>query len=352
MNTRIFLILLLFFTFAFSDDTAKCSENCLKCDLVNTPLTNTIISHESGGNYNVAIKQTASNPNKYGYITRTEASKWTIGQIKEKFAKGTYELQAIGKYQLINTTFHSFVAWAGFSDDTIFDKKAQDKFIDFTYIVNRKAIGKYLCCKSDDIELAARQIAMEWASVGVKQGTQRNKNCGLSKTVCGDSFYCRGDIALTCYSDIIEALKATRQQIQSGTCGQQQPDSNTTTPDNNSTSSGGNTGGYNDDIDDVNVGTNSGGGCGGCVSLPAIEASTKNSILNFKNMEANTAQAIDSIIEAIHYAHQQVEDDNKKLTIQTQKLLEQENLVEKELLFNKIRINKLQGLINTKKAEE
>ncbi len=127
MKTKIFLWLVLIFSYAFCDDNAaKCSENCLKCDLVNTPLTNTIISHESGGNYNVAIKQTA--PGKYGYVTKTEASKWTIGQIKEKFAKGTYELQAIGKYQLINTTFHSFVAWAGFSNDTIFDKKAQDKF--------------------------------------------------------------------------------------------------------------------------------------------------------------------------------------------------------------------------------
>ena len=186
------------------------------------------------GNYNVAIKKTG--PKKYAYVTKIEASKWTIGQIKEKFAKGTYELQAIGKYQLIKDTFNGFVAWANFSNDTVFDKKAQDKFIDFTYINNRKAIGRYLCCKSDDIELAARQVAMEWASVGTKKGTQRDTkhNCGISQTICGDSYYCQGDKALTCYADIIEALKATRQQIADGNCTAE----DYTQPDNNATGVG------------------------------------------------------------------------------------------------------------------
>ena len=63
---------------------------------------------------------------------------------------------------------------------------------------------------------------MEWASVGTKKGTQRDTkhNCGISQTICGDSYYCQGNKALTCYADIIEALKATRQQIADATAPQ------------------------------------------------------------------------------------------------------------------------------------
>ena len=314
------------------------------CKLHNTPFGELIRHHESRGNYDIYNK-----PQTYAVVKNENISNFTIAEmIKRQLVDRN--IHAAGAYQMARVTDNSGVLHSviegcatalGVSTTEKFGVEFQNRCFDEYLTTSKKwrgAIHNYFY-GNGSIEAAALATAQEWASMPTKNGT---------------SYYGNGiDQALTTYANLIATMELTKEQIQSNQCNpQQQPDSNTTTPDNNSTSSGGNTGGYNDDIDDVNVGTNSGGGCGGCVSLPAIEASTKNSILNFKNMEANTAQAIDSIIEAIHYAHQQVEDDNKKLTIQTQKLLEQENLVEKELLFNKIRINKLQGLINTKKAEE
>lgn len=107
-----------------------------------------------------------------------------------------------------------------------------------------------------------------------------------------------------------------------------------------------------DEYDNINVGDNIGGNCGGCTTIPEILNSTKTSLKNFKVVEKQTAKSIEDIIKAIHYAHKILEKQSKNLAKQNQKLMEEENLVQKELLYNQIRINKLQDLINTKNAEK
>lgn len=327
------------------------------CNLADTPLTRVILSHESK-NYDATNKSCGKNPNgttKWCY-TDLKPTQMTIGEIKAEFAKGSSNLNAVGRAQFIQDTFLNIVKVVGLKDSDIFNKELQDSLMErYFYKIKRPSINNYLY-GNGDIEKAAYDIAREWASVGVKKGRElhkyKNKPQGYSETECGDSFYrdgSAGNKGWTCYAEIIEALKITKEMIQNNNCNTQ--DYNTTRPDNNSTD--GNFGDYDDDIgDDVNVGTNSGGGCGGCVSLPAILKSTQNSLLNFKEQEQQTARAINTIIEAIFYAHQDLEKQNENLAKQTQKLMEEENLIQKELLYNKIRINKLQDLINTKKAEE
>lgn len=323
-----------------------------KCNLADTPLGQLIGKYESQNSYTIANKIVND---KVIVIKDLPLTDMTLKEIRAKQRLGSSTLWATGRFQVVSGTLEEAITRLGLDRNLKYDKYIQDKIFTEYLIGTNKTTVNYLFGDNNNVNGAGHYIARIWASMPVPSGYKTSSG----RTSNGQNAYYDGDGVNPAYSKITfsvmqDALEKTREQVMNGNCvpaEYQQPDNNTTRPDNNNTD--GNFGDYDDDIgDDVNVGVNVGGGCGGCLSVEAIRQSTENSLLNFKSMEQQTARAINSIIEAIYYAHQDLEKQNENLAKQTQKLMEEENLVQKELLYNKIRINKLQDLINTKKAEE
>ena len=334
MNIKTLLCFFVFINIVTADEICKLSQ---------TPFGELIRAKESRGNYNIYNK-----PKTYAIVISENISNLSIAEVidrqlvdKNIHAAGVYQMARVtDKSGTIHSVIDGCATALGVLTTEKFGVKFQDRCFDEYLTTSKKwrgAIHDYFY-GNGSIEAAALATAQEWTSMPTKNGT---------------SYYGNGiDKAGTTYENLIATMKLTKEQIQSNQCNpQEQPDNNATNSDNNSTD--GNFGDYDDDIGgNVNVGGNIGSSCGGCVSIPAILQSTKTSLLNFKTQEQQTARAVNEIIKVIHYAHQDLEKQNENLAKQTQKLMEEENLVQQELLYNKIRINKLQNLINTKKAEE
>lgn len=131
----------------------------------------------------------------------------------------TGRLFALGKYQIVPDTRNGAQTSLGLTDDTVFSNEVQDKMFTEYLITDKKgrgAIINYLTGKSDDIDAAARAIAQEWASVGIKPGTNGATRVGGSS---GMTSYYDGDgvnAASISYFEICEALKADRAAVASG----------------------------------------------------------------------------------------------------------------------------------------
>lgn len=171
----------------------------------------------------------------YGMIDGKLISQHTLGYLK-KLSKSettlnisyydgdapqtkTGRLFALGKYQIVPDTRNGAQTSLGLTDDTVFSNEVQDKMFTEYLITDKKSRGaiiNYLTGKSDDIDAAARAIAQEWASVGIKPGTNGATRVGGSS---GMTSYYDGDgvnAASISYFEICEALKADRAAVASG----------------------------------------------------------------------------------------------------------------------------------------
>lgn len=326
-----------------------------KCNLADTPLGQLIGKYESKNNYTIANKIVNK---KVIAIKDLPLTDMTLQEIRAKQRLGSSTLWATGRFQVVSGTLEDAINGLKLDRNLKYNKYIQDKIFTEFLIGSNNTVVKYLFGESDNVKSAGYYISKIWASMPVPSGYTTQGG----RTSSGQNAFYDSDGVNPAYSEITfnvmqDALEKTREQVMNGKCvpaEYEQPNNDNPNDDTgNNSGSNSNTGDYDDDIgDNVNVGGNVGSACGGCVSILAIETSTKTSLLNFKSMERQTARAINSIIDAIYYAHQDLEKQNENLAKQTQKLMEEENLIQKELLYNKIRINKLQDLINTKKAEE
>lgn len=119
----------------------------------------------------------------------------TIAEIKVKQAitdpNDKNRLFAIGRYQLIPTTFNMAVKSLDLDENTKFTEDVQDKFGEWLLKSKRSNLGDYLNGESDDRDAALLDLAKEWASIPVHKNTKRKENTILK----GNSYYGGGNKA-------------------------------------------------------------------------------------------------------------------------------------------------------------
>tara|TARA_B110000259_G_scaffold182643_1_gene226581 strand:- start:869 stop:1894 length:1026 start_codon:yes stop_codon:yes gene_type:complete len=132
----------------------------------------------------------------------------TIAEIKVKQAitdpNDKDRLFAIGRYQLIPTTFNMAVKSLGIDENTKFTEDVQDKFGEWLIKGKRPNLGDYLNGESDDRDAALLDLAMEWASIPVAKDTKRNNKTYFK----GKSYHGGGNKAHHTVEEVEAALDA------------------------------------------------------------------------------------------------------------------------------------------------
>lgn len=165
------------------------------------------------GGYNSSNRGTKKNPdtNKkeiQGSSHNTirgdkKLTEMTIAEIREKQKitdpDNEERLFAVGKYQLIPSTFEIAVKGLGLSADTVFDAETQEKLGQYLLFEKRPALGAYIRGESNDMNKALVEAAKEWASLPMPSGPKKGK-----------SRYGSGNKAQHSVEETIKALTAAR----------------------------------------------------------------------------------------------------------------------------------------------
>ena len=150
---------------------------------------------------------------KYGEVSMTIS--FTDGD-PAQYINGS--LFALGKYQMVPEVRLEAMETVGLPKTALFSPENQDLcFTNHLIVKKRPAVMAYLSGESDDIEVAALEIAMEWAAVGIAPGEETAKH-GTGADNGLTSFYdgVGGNAASVSYEEIKEALRADRAAIASG----------------------------------------------------------------------------------------------------------------------------------------
>jgi hypothetical protein len=130
-------------------------------------------------------------------------SEMTIDEIRAKMkiksADNADRLFAVGKYQLIPSTFEMAVKATGLSGDTVFNPETQEKLGQYLLFEKRPALGAYIKGESNDMNKALLEAAKEWASLPVPSGSKKGK-----------SYYGKGNKAQHTLEETISALTKAR----------------------------------------------------------------------------------------------------------------------------------------------
>lgn len=130
-------------------------------------------------------------------------SEMTIDEIRAKMKIKSPDdadrLFAVGKYQLIPTTFEMAVKATGLSGDTVFNPETQEKLGQYLLFEKRPALGAYIKGESNDMNSALLEAAKEWASLPVPSGSKKGK-----------SYYGKGNKAQHTLEQTIKALTTAR----------------------------------------------------------------------------------------------------------------------------------------------
>lgn len=158
-------------------------------------LSDLIAGGESKGDYNVYNYKRGNG--KFG-IKTGNLEGMTINQILSEQKKG--KMYAVGKYQMIPITLNEGKNRLKLSGEEKFDAAMQERLFK-QYLVGSKrpAIRDYISGKSDDIESALTELALEFRSVSITYGTL------TSATKAG-----KGDKASISRESAAEALKMER----------------------------------------------------------------------------------------------------------------------------------------------
>ena len=107
-------------------------------------------------------------------------------------------LFAVGKYQLIPTTFDMAVNALGLPKNTVFSKEVQEKMGRYLLFSKRPALGSYIKGESNDEAKALLEAAKEWAS--------------LPDPKTGNSYYGKGNKAQHSLKETKIALTKARNE--------------------------------------------------------------------------------------------------------------------------------------------
>ena len=142
----------------------------------------------------------------------------TISEIREKQKikdpDNEERLFAVGRFQLIPSTFNMAVEALGLSDDTVFNEDTQNRIGIYLIADKRAKVGQYLEDKGNvSLETAMLELAKEFASMPVPKDmtvTRNGKKVTIKK---GDSYYGSGNKALHTYDEVKEELEKLRGTI-------------------------------------------------------------------------------------------------------------------------------------------
>jgi muramidase (phage lysozyme) len=118
----------------------------------------------------------------------------SIGEVMAHQKSGS--LFAAGRYQIIPETMIFAVKAAGLSANDKFSPENQDKLAIALILHKRPKLGEYLLGKHNDLNLAMREAALEWAS--------------LPDPATGRSAYGNGNAALHSVAEVAAALRSAR----------------------------------------------------------------------------------------------------------------------------------------------
>jgi hypothetical protein len=141
------------------------------------------------------------------------AAQTGVGGKTKAVPNGSFGFLATGKYQIIPVTLYGAVKNTGLdADNTMYDEKTQETLGVYLLFDKRPILGAYLLGKDIDVEEAAQQAALEWASIPL----QYSRPNGCQR---GYSAYCKGGANATSKLKrtpefIVQLLEATRQEIQ------------------------------------------------------------------------------------------------------------------------------------------
>jgi hypothetical protein len=150
---------------------------------------------------------------KYGALVKN-LSDYTIGEIqafqRNSRSSGYGQLWAVGKYQMIPTTFASAIKTVGLKPTDKFNESNQDK-LGMALLKNRVNLWKYITKQVPDsqttLNAAAFDIAQEWSSVGMPYA---RTGFWRVPVAVNESFYKPNDRATTKTEDVQKALKEAR----------------------------------------------------------------------------------------------------------------------------------------------
>lgn len=92
-------------------------------------------------------------------------------------------------------------------------------------------------------------------------------------------------------------------------------------------------------------------GCG-CIDTGTAMSLSQISLQKYYQQDSEIAQEINKLVDDIKEAHEKYENESSERIIDTKLLLAKQLELQKELLHNVVVINKIQDVINTKKATE
>ena len=143
--------------------------------------------------------QGSTNTTDRGGVKLTEL---TIDDIRKyqkiKDPDNPNRLFAVGKYQLIPTTFDMVVKGLGLPKNTIFNEETQEKMGRYLLFQKRPALGAYIRGESNDETTALLEASKEWAS--------------LPSPKTGNSYYGKGNKAQHTLKETKIALNKARNE--------------------------------------------------------------------------------------------------------------------------------------------
>jgi len=90
----------------------------------------------------------------------------------------------------------------------------------------------------------------------------------------------------------------------------------------------------------------------GCIDIGTAPELGNQSVIKYKLQDKQVAKEINAIAEDIRESHKKYENESNKRIDDIKLLLAKDLELKKEILFNGVIINKIQGIINTKIATE
>jgi muramidase (phage lysozyme) len=133
-------------------------------------------------------------------ILGKDLTNMTIGEVMALQSSG--KLFAAGRYQIIPSTMQEVMRYSGLSANDAFSPENQDRLAIALIKHKRPDLGAYLDGKHNDLRLAMKEFAREWASVPDPD--------------TGASYYGGGNAALHSVDEVKSALLAARSRVTDG----------------------------------------------------------------------------------------------------------------------------------------
>lgn len=129
-----------------------------------TPLAvvSSLISKGEGSWDSVNRGSAGDTPGGIRSITGRSLSEMTVREVQQLQRTTVF---AVGRYQMIPSTLDYAIKMSGVSEEDHFTPAVQDKLLQTLIDHKRPDIGAFIRGQSHDIELAMKEMALEWASI-------------------------------------------------------------------------------------------------------------------------------------------------------------------------------------------